>query len=134
MEREKSKFIFFESWDNYLDTLEEDRDINYVNAVARAMIKYGLYNDCMTDDPSIERKVLAVCSELMKNTKARYAASVENGKRGGRPQQYDPATIRALRSQGLFYQEIANQLGCSAKTVQRALGGDVMPDDDDDEI
>ena len=123
-----NKFIFFESWDRYLDTLEEDRDINYVNAVARAMIKYGLYGDCMTDDETIKRKIDAVCSDLMNNTKARYAASFNNGSQGGRPMKYNPDVIRQLRDSGLSQQEIADQLGCSKRTVQRALG------DDEDEI
>lgn len=119
-----SKFIFFESWDKYLDTLEEDRDINYVNAVARAMIKYGLYGDCKTEDETVVRRVDAVCSDLMNSTKARYAASVSNGRQGGRPMRYDPETIRQLSAQGLSQQEIAEQLGCSKKTVQRALEGE----------
>lgn len=123
-----NKFIFFESWDRYLDTLEEDRDVDYVNAVARAMIKYGLYGDCMTDDETIKRKIDAVCSDLMNNTKARYAASLNNGSQGGRPKKHDPEMIRQLRDSGLSQQEIADQLGCSKRTVQRALG------DDEDEI
>ena len=121
-----SKFIFFESWDKYLDTLEEDRDINYVNAVARAMIKYGLYGDCKTEDETVVRRVDAVCSDLMNSTKARYAASVSNGRQGGRPMRYDPETIRQLSAQGLSQQEIAEQLGCSKKTVQRALEGEQL--------
>lgn len=130
MSEEKSKFIFFESWDRYLDTLEEDRDINYVNAVARAMIKYGLYGDCHTDDESIKRKVDAVCADLMNNTKARYAASLKNGNLGGRPEQFDKETVLKLRAQGLTLQEIADKMGCSKRTVQRKLG--VL--DDEDEI
>lgn len=127
MSEEKSKFIFFESWDRYLDTLEEDRDINYVNAVARAMIKYGLYGDCHTDDESIKRRVDAVCADLMNNTKARYAASLKNGNLGGRPEQFDKDTVLKLREQGLTLQEIADKIGCSKRTVQRKL-------DDEDEI
>ena len=123
----RNKFIFFESWDKYLDTLEEDKDINYVNAVARAIIKYGLYGDCKTDDETIKRKVDAVCSDVINNTKARYAASVRNGSMGGRPTKYSSETIRQLREQGLTQQQIADQLGCSKRTVQRALG-------DEDEI
>lgn len=129
MVEEKSKFIFFESWDKYLDTLEEDRDINYVNAVARAMIKYGLYGDCQTEDETIVRKVDAVCADLMNSTKARYANAVANGRQGGRPTKYDPEAIRTLRAQGLSHQQIAEQLGCSKKTVQRALN-----EEDEDEI
>ena len=120
----KNKFIFFESWDRYLDTLEEDRDINYVNAVARAIIKYGLYGDCKTEDQTIIRKVNAVCADLMNNTKARYAASVKNGSMGGRPEQFDKDTVLQLRAQGLTQQEIADQLGCSKRTVQRKLDED----------
>ena len=125
-----NKFIFFESWDRYLDTLEEDRDINYVNAVARAIIKYGLYGDCMTDDVTIVRKVDAVCSDLMNNTKSRYALSLQNGSTGGRPMQFDPEVAKQLRAQGLTLKEIADQMGCSKKTVQRKLG----VTDDEDEI
>lgn len=126
----KSKFIFFESWDRYLDTLEEDRDINYVNAVARAIIKFGLYGDCMTDDESIARRVDAVCADLMNSTKSRYANAVYGGKTGGRPTQFNPEIAKQLREQGLTYQEIADQMGCSKKTVQRKLG----VTDDEDEI
>lgn len=126
----RNKFIFFESWDRYLDTLEEDRDINYVNAVARAIIKYGLYGDCQTDDETIRRKVDAVCSDLINNTKARYAASVKNGGVGGRPTQFDPDVAKQLRDQGLSLKEIAGQMGCSKRTVQRKLG----ITDDEDEI
>ena len=82
----------------------------------------------MTDDETIVRRVDAVCSDLMNSTKARYAASCSNGSNGGRPMKYDPETIRQLRDTGLSQQQIADQLGCSKKTVQRALG------DDEDEI
>lgn len=125
-----NKFIFFESWDRYLDTLEEDRDINYVNAVARAIIKYGLYGDCMTDDDTIVRRVDAVCSDLMNSTKNRYALSLQNGSTGGRPMQFDPEVAKQLRAKGLTLKEIADQMGCSKKTVQRKLG----ITDDEDEI
>lgn len=118
----RNKFIFFESWDKYLDTLEEDRDINYVNAVARAIIKYGLYGDCQTDDETIKRKVDAVCSDVINNTKARYAASVNNGSTGGRPEQFNKETASQLRQQGLTLKEIADKMGCSQRTVQRKLG------------
>ena len=129
MSETKNKFIFFESWDRYLDTLEEDRDINYVNAVARAIIKYGLYGDCMTDDQTIVRRVDAVCSDLMNSTKTRYALSLSNGSSGGRPMQFDPEVAKQLRAKGLTLQEIADQMGCSKKTVQRKLG---IADDEDE--
>ena len=121
MEEIKKNFIFFESWERYLKTLEEDKDVDYVNAVARAIIQYGLYGKSETEDQTILRKVDAVCSDLMKSTKSRYAASVKNGGQGGRPKKYDDEIIQSLYNQGLSPQDIADNLGCSVKTVQRAL-------------
>jgi len=130
MEEIKKNFIFFESWERYLKTLEEDKDINYVNAVARAIIQYGLYGKSETEDETVLRKVDAVCSDLMKSTKSRYAASVKNGSQGGRPKRYDTEIIINLHNQGLSPQDIADNLGCSVKTVRRALA----EADSDDEI
>lgn len=127
MEELKKNFIFFESWERYLKTLEDDRDINYANAVARGIIQYGLYGKCETDDQTVVRKVDAVCSDLIKSTKSRYASAIKNGSQGGRPTQYDPTVIRGLRDQGMSLKDIATALGCSKRTVQRALG-------DEDEI
>ena len=121
MENTKKQFIFFDSWERYLKALEDDRDINYVNAVARAIIQYGLYKQCDTTDETILRKVDAVCSDLMESTYSRYIATINGGKQGGRPIQYDPEVIQALRNSGKTYQEIADELGCSIRTVQRAL-------------
>jgi DNA-binding NarL/FixJ family response regulator len=128
----KKSFVFFDSWERYLKALEDDKDINYVNAVARAMIQYGLRGECETDDETILRKVDAVCSDLMQSTQSRYVASIQGGKQGGRPKQYDADTMQALRDAGMTYQEIADELGCSVRTVQRELKTNAA--DDDDEI
>lgn len=122
MENTKKSFVFFDSWERYLKTLEDDKDINYVNAVARAMIQYGLHGECETTEETILRKVDAVCSDLMQSTQSRYIASISGGKQGGRPIRHDPETIRALRNSGMTYQEIAEEMNCSVRTVQRALG------------
>lgn len=124
MDEIKKNFIFFESWERYLKTLEEDKNVDYVNAVARAIIQYGLYGKSETEDQTILRKVDAVCSDLMKSTKSRYAASLKNGTQGGRPTKYDKETIMNLYKQGLSAQDIAENLGCSVKTVRRALSNE----------
>ena len=67
----KSTFIFFESWERYLKTLELDRDRNYVNEVCRAIVQYGLYGECETTDKTILQRVDAVCLDLMNNANAR---------------------------------------------------------------
>lgn len=129
VEESKKSFIFFDSWERYLKALEDDKDINYVNAVARAIIQYGLRGECETTDQTILRKVDAVCADLMQSTQTRYAESVRVGKQGGRPKQYNDEAIQALRASGMTLQEIANELGCSVRTVQRTLNS--TQDDDD---
>lgn len=117
---EKRSFVFFSSWERYLKTLELDRDTNYVNAVARAIIQYGLRGEIENDDPDILSRVEAVCSDLMQSSAIRYNAAVRGGVMGGRPPAYDPEIIKELRDKGLTYRQIADELGCSVRTVQRA--------------
>ena len=121
MPEEKKSFVFFNSWERYLKTLELDRDINYVNAVARAIIQYGISGTIETEDPTILSRVEAVCADLMQSSNARYNAALKGGYSGGRPLSYDPDTIKELRDRGLTHQQIAEELGCSVRTVQRAL-------------
>lgn len=132
MSESKSTFIFFESWERYLKTLELDRDRNYVNEVCRAIVQYGLYGECETEDKTILQRVDAVCLDLMNNAKARYAAAKKGGNNGagGRPPSYDPEAIKQMYKDGASIQIIADTLGCSKRTVQRAL--DAI--DTDDEI
>jgi hypothetical protein len=62
-----------------------------------------------------------MCVDLIDRAKTRYAASVINGHKGGRPKKYDTAQIITLHNQGLSNQEIADSLGCNLRTVQRTL-------------
>lgn len=123
MSESKSTFIFFESWERYLKTLELDRDRDYVNEVCRAIVQYGLYGECETKDPTILQRVDAVCLDLMNNAKARYAAAKKGGSAGtgGRPPSYDPEAIKQMFKDGVPVQVIADTLGCSKRTVQRAI-------------
>lgn len=119
--QEKKSFVFFSSWERYLKTLELDRDLNYVNAVARAIIQYGLTGEVENDDPTVLSRVEAVCADLMQSNAARYNAATKGGVQGGRPREYDHDTIKALKDRGFSYQQIADEIGCGIRTVQRAL-------------
>ena len=121
MEQEKKSFVFFSSWEKYLKTLELDRDIDYVNAVARAMIQYGIRGKIENEDPTILSRIEAVCLDLMQSSASRYDAAIQNGKRGGKPKQYSDDDIISLHELGLSEQDIADNLGCHIRTVKRAL-------------
>ena len=128
MESKKS-FVFFSSWERYLKTLELDKDINYVNAVARAIIQYGIAGEIESTDPTILSRVEAVCADLMQSSADRYNASLKGGAIGGRPREHDHEAMRQMYKDGVPIQIIADTLGCSKRTVQRAI--DSMSDEDE---
>ena len=74
-----------------------------------------------SNDPIVTSTITGMCAAVMDKSKRRYNACVANGKRGGRPKQYDHAQIITLHDSGLSDEEIAEQLGCNLRTVQRAL-------------
>jgi DNA-binding NarL/FixJ family response regulator len=117
----KKSFVFFSSWEKYLKTLELDRDINYVNAVARAIIQYGITGTIETTDPTILSRVEAVCADLMQSSNERYNAAVKGGDQGGRPRTHDHDAIAQMHKDGIPAQIIADTLGCSKRTVQRVI-------------
>lgn len=128
MPEDKKSFVFFSSWERYLKTLELDRDIDYVNAVARAIIQYGISGEIESEDETILSRVEAVCADLMQSSSERYNAAVKGGAQGGRPRSYDKETIQQMYKDGIPIQTIADTLGCSKRTVQRAI--DAMNEDE----
>lgn len=129
MPEPKKSFVFFSSWERYLKTLELDKDINYVNAVARAIIQYGISGEIESADPTILSRVEAVCADLMQSSNARYNAAVYGGTAGGRPRTYDQEAIKQMYKDGASIQIIADTLGCSKRTVQRAI--EAMEDEEE---
>lgn len=118
---EYENFIFYGSWKEHLNGLKELCGENVAKEVAWQIINYGTAKEFDTDDQNIINMVNGMCRDLIISAKKRREASVVNGKQGGRPKKYSIDDMLALRDQGLSSQEIADNLGCSVKTVQRAL-------------
>ena len=123
-------FIFYGSWKEHLNGLKELCGEDVAKEVAWQIINYGTYKDFDTEDQNIINMVNGMCRDLIISAKKRREASVTNGRQGGRPTKYSVDDMLALRAQGLSNQDIADNLGCSVKTVQRALA----VADADDEI
>ena len=123
-------FVFYGSWKEHLDGLKDLCDEDVAKEVAWQIINYGTYKGFDTEDQKIINMVNGMCRDLIVSAKKRRLASIENGKQGGRPKKYKEEDIVALFNQGLTCQDIADNLGCSVKTVQRALAAI----DADDEI
>ena len=123
-------FVFYGSWKEHLDGLKELCDKETAKEVAWQIINYGTAKEFDTEDQKIINMVNGMCRDLIVSAKKRRLASIENGKQGGRPKRYKTEDIIDLSNKGLTPQDIADNLGCSVKTVQRALAAA----DADDEI
>lgn len=118
---EYENFIFYGSWKEHLNGLKQLCGEDVAKEVAWQIINYGTAKEFDTDDQNIINMVNGMCRDLIISAKKRREASVTNGRQGGRPKKYSIDDMLALRDQGLSFQEIADNLGCSVKTVQRAL-------------
>ena len=121
---EHENFIFYGSWKEHLNGLKELCGEDVAKEVAWQIINYGTTKAFDTEDQKIINMVNGMCRDLIISAKKRREASIINGKQGGRPKKYDAEKIKDLHQQGLSAADIAQELGCSIKTVQRALAED----------
>jgi len=95
-------FIFYETYyEAFSELPDEDR-----LRVYDALIAYGLYGEA-TDLPKRLRPYMALIRPGMDSAKRRYAASVENGKKGGAPK----GNKNARRKTGNNAEQLENDLG-----------------------
>lgn len=124
---QKENFVFYADWIDVIKAYDDSGQSDLAGELTKQIVYYGVTGEMTSTDPIITGLVNAMCVALIEKSKNRYNACKSNGQRGGRPKQFDKDTIMQLRDQGLSHQEIADQMGCSKKTVQRKL-------DDEDEI
>ena len=125
----KENFLFLASWYDILEGYDNAGKPEMASEIAKQIIYYGVTGEMTSDDPVVIGTVTGMCAALIDRSKKRYNSCVSNGKKGGRPKQYSTEDMLHLRSQGLSDQDIADNLGCSVKTVQRTLA---LADADDE--
>ena len=126
----KENFLFLASWHDILEGYDNAGKPEIASEIAKQIIYYGVTGEMTSNDPVVVGTVTGMCAALIDRSKKRYNSCVNNGKQGGRPKKYNAEDMMRLREQGLSDQDIADNLGCSVKTVQRALAAA----DSDDEI
>ena len=117
----KENFLFLASWHDILEGYDAAGKPEVASEIAKQIIYYGVTGQMTSDDPVVVGTVTGMCSALIDKSKKRYNSCVANGKKGGRPKSYSEDDIISLYRQGLSPQDIADNLQCSIKTVQRAL-------------
>ena len=125
----KENFLFLASWHDLIEGYEAAGKPEVASELAKQIIYYGVTGEMTTDDPVIVGTVMGMCAALIDKSKKRYNTCVANGRQGGRPKKYSVEDMIDLRDKGLSLQDIADNLGCSVKTVQRALA---LADADDE--
>ena len=117
----KENFLFLASWHDILEGYDTAGKPDVANELAKQIIYYGVTGQMTSDDPVITGIVTGMCAPLIDKSKNRYNTCVINGKKGGRPKQYNDEEIIALYNQGMSEQDIAINIGCSVKTVRRII-------------
>ena len=79
----RDSFVMFKNWFEAIDALPEEFQLE----AYKSLSKYGLTGIMPEDISPVTRAILISFSKGMENNIARYNASVENGKKGGRPKK-----------------------------------------------
>lgn len=81
--QKKDGFIFYKSFYDSINALDESMQLE----VYKALAEYGLTGEMGDDLSPIAKALLTAMIPTIDNANKRYAASVENGKKGGRPKK-----------------------------------------------
>lgn len=88
----RDSFVMFTNWVEAIEALPEEFQLECFKAVS----KYGLTGEIPEGISPITKALLISFSKGMENNIARYHASVENGKKGGRPRKEPSTEIKNL--------------------------------------
>ena len=84
-----------------------------------AVMEFGLYGVIPEEESEVWLYGFEQTITSIGMAKSRYAAAVENGKKGGRKKTIDDTKVIELKQQGLTNKKIAEKLGCSESSVEK---------------
>ena len=86
----RDSFVIFKNWAEAINTLPEE----YQLETYKALVNYGLNGDIPEGLSPVAHAMLISFSTGMENNILRYNASVENGKKGGRPKKDENLEVK----------------------------------------
>jgi hypothetical protein len=126
---QKDNFVFLASWYDIIAAYDKDNP-GMAGELSKQIIYYGVTGELTTTDPIITSLINSMCAVIIDKSKRRYANCRENGAQGGRPEKFTKEDVRKLRDAGLTKQEIADNLLCSVRSVERKLA-ELREEDDE---
>ena len=114
-------FIFYRGWAETAKGFAEDFGEDFAKEMIWALVCYICFGEIVTKKKSIIKWIEGDCLRVIEAAKKRHDASIEAGKLGGRPSKINKDDVLTLKQDGKTVKEIAEILGCSRDTVERAL-------------
>lgn len=98
-----------------LDTVEQREE------AFRLMAIQFLTKERQQGESKEVNRILGLIFPSQISRRQKHEQDVSSGEAGGRPQTFSPEVIWRMRDSGMTQRQIALELGCNPKTVQRAI-------------
>ena len=115
----KESFVFYESVAKQGDRLANKLGKEVAYDFYKAVIDFGLYGVLPDEDSDVWLYGFEQTITSINAAKDRYAAAVENGKKGGRPKKIDENKALELKQKGMTNKQVAEVLGCSVSSIEK---------------
>ena len=115
----KESFVFYESVAKQGDRLANKLGKEVAYDFYKAVIDFGLYGVLPDEDSDVWLYGFEQTITSIDAAKDRYAAAIENGKKGGRPKKIDDDRVLELKKQGMTNKQVAEALGCSISSIEK---------------
>ena len=113
-------FVFYGSWRESLEGFREEFGEQYAREVLWNMMLLATAGDIETEKKSIIGFLNGAVMPNINAAKGRYAASVENGKKGGRPPlEFNEEEVMKVKEKEKTWKATAAKLGVSEDTLRK---------------
>ena len=116
---EYDNFVFYGSWRESLEGFREEFGDDYAKEALWNLMLVATAGDIETERKSIIGFINGAVMPNVNKAKDRYAAAVENGKKGGRPKKIDENKALELKQKGMTNKQVAEVLGCSVSSIEK---------------